>query len=149
MSIRGDIVEWIKDRLIEKVDELNEVTRISRPEEIMMVLSNPPSACVIVAPGEDEEYTSATSQLVMFPAVIYYSALGFTGIEDIEGDVGAYDLYDLIYDALTDPDSGTLNPPVPTGAYTPLRYRTGETETIEDGRVIESVVFDVGVDLGT
>jgi len=150
MSNRGDVVDWIKTRLSENVDELREVTRISRPEEIAYTISNPPSACVIITPGDDtEEYPDATSQFIMFPVIIYYSALGFTGLEDVQGDVGAYDLYDLIYTALTKPESGTLNPPVPTGAYTPLRYRSGETESIDDGLVIESMVFDVGIILGT
>ena len=150
MSNRGDVVGWVKDRLKEKADELNEITRVSRPEEIITTLSHPPSACVIMAPGDDtDEYPDTTSQYIMFPVVIYYSALGFSGIEDLDGDVGAYALFNVIYTALTLPETGTLNPPIPTGAFTPLRYRSGETESIEDGRVIESMVFDVGIILGT
>jgi hypothetical protein len=141
MSVRGDVLDWVVNRLSTNLNYLQDVGKIASPEDFDLLAQNMPSAGVIIATGDNANLeTPAGQDMYLMRVQVWFAVRSFTTSEFDDADKGVNEILDDIHAA--------LNLQEPTGCEMPLVIQRDGLQRMDSGLVEWSVEYECGALIG-
>jgi hypothetical protein len=139
MSLYGGIVAAVVAQLVAEVDELRKVIPLASLDQIDINVKNLPSAAVLITSSAlTGGPQPMSSDVVLAQLEVLIVCRSLSGVQGVTSDDGAYELVDSVHAAIAGLD--------PTGAAIPIAYTGDEMIAADNGRVLWSVQFTVGIE---